>query len=222
MNLLLQYLLNGNDIKTTYGITISDSRGLFNFPGLKEPVKGEWPDEHGSIVDLTEPTYRERTIELDCWMKGTDAQDLISKINAFVAEITKAGLQQLMVQYDDEQEQPLIYMVYLDGEIDFEKEWSQGEMTTQFTLVLIEPEPGKKIFWMDACHGNMYAYFNAWTTEHKLNFYWGDGTTTKDVSGTSFDLKHDYDTEGVYWIVVTGRVELIDWENVTSNCEIIW
>ena len=53
-----------------------------------------------------------------------------------------------------------------------------------------------------------------------VNVYWGDGTTTQDVSGTDVELTHDYQLNGEYFPVITGVVE--DIAKFETNAIIVW
>ena len=58
------------------------------------------------------------------------------------------------------------------------------------------------------------------TTTKMVNVYWGDGTTTQDVSGTDVELTHDYQLNGEYFPVITGVVE--DIAKFDTNAIIVW
>ena len=130
------YKLDGVDIKT-YGVCVSDSKGIINRPKTKAPKATKWDDYHGEAVDLTHKYYEAREITLSCFIKATSKIDFINKVTTFEQLFDKAGTNRLVVEVDANK--PLIFEVYCKDEIDIAKSWDDNLMVGTFKIKLTTP-----------------------------------------------------------------------------------
>lgn len=230
----LTYLLDGVDFKE-YGVYVSASKGLLDGLKMKDPHKVEFDGYHGTAIDLSRPRFDEREITLDCFITTTGGKlDFVRKVKAFLdlfsarhkaadgatlnADLCPAGLHRLMV--DIHPVKALVYEVYLPDATDIEKTWNDARMTGTFQLKLREPEPVKKVLkHIRTSSANARAEFTI-TTGKLVNVYWGDGTTSQDISGTAVTVAHNYSENGEYFIVITGVIE--DVEAFETGDIVIW
>ncbi len=201
------YKIDGNNLKTTYGITIRDSDGVLDVPGLKEPVTNDWADRHGVEVDLDTPIRKSRVITLQAFLEATDPQQLIERIAAFDTLIMSSGLKQLIITMTDI-DIPLIFMVYCEEGIKFDKKWTPGDTAALFELVLIEPEPVKIYGKVTTAIGTMAVslVFAGQTEDMLINVNWGDSVSETLTIGTGSNdtIQHTYTAEGDFYVLITG------------------
>ena len=213
----IKYYLDGVDL-TSYGVFVSASKGLLSRPKAKSSVKENWTAHHGSIHDLSARYVEERTIALDCFIKTSGGPSGFAEaMNTFMNVFSKSGTIRLKVEIDVDK--PLVYEVYLDDAIDPDKIWQSAQMTGTFRLVLNEPSPVKRVLKFVASSGSRTATIGL-TSDKIVTVYWGDGSVTDDVSGTSQSLSHQYSANGTYFIIVAGVIEEI--ESFTTNATVIW
>lgn len=139
----ITYKFNGINCKDL-GIVVSQSFGLTDMPKPKEFLTANWPDEHGIEVDLTNRVFEPRIIKLNCYMKCNNEEDFISKsqqLNKLFLSSHSKGLVSLVIEFP--YSNPLVYAVYLSGEINHTKKWRNGTFFSTFTLEFTEPEPMK-------------------------------------------------------------------------------
>lgn len=211
--MIVNYYIDGVDFKTL-NVYVEASDGLLSRPKLKAPLTVKWDEYHGEFPDLSKKYYEAREIVLSCFIKGSSKADFITKCNGFLAKFDAPGLHRLMVSVDGSE--PLIYQVYLADGVDVRKEWSDTTMIGTFTVKLREPEPVKRIMKFI---GPGTANFTA-TSLKMLNFYWGDGEKTVDISGTSQSISHTYPNAGTYYISITGDIDAITL--FTTNTTTVW
>jgi hypothetical protein len=226
-----QHLLDGFNFKD-FGVFVSSSKGILDALKLKEPLKLGWDGYHGEAVDLSRPRMQARDITLECFIKTEGGKMAFVKIlndflNLFYAphkkqygnttQLAPAGLHRLTI--DIHPVKPLIYEVYLQDGVEIEKEWNERRMVGTFTLKLREPEPVKRILKHYCTSDSTKTIAINISTQKMVNIYWGDGTTTQDVSGTR-TITHDYVENGEYYAVVTGVIE--DITEFSTNAIIIW
>lgn len=139
----ITYKFNGINCKDL-GIVVSQSFGLTDMPKPKELLTANWPDEHGIEVDLANRVFEARIIKLNCYMKCNNEEDFISKsqqLNKLFLSSYSKGLVSLVIEFP--YSKPLVYAVYLSGEINHTKKWRNGTFFSTFTLEFTEPEPMK-------------------------------------------------------------------------------
>lgn len=213
----INYYLDNVNLKD-YGVYVSASSGLIGRPKLKEPVKQSWKTHHGEVVDLRKRYYESRNINLDCFIKAANKEDFIVKMNTFLQIFDDSLTRRLMVVVDVNK--PLVYEVYLSGQIDPKKKWSDNEMIGTFSLELVEPDPIKRVV-KHVRDGEETKTLSITITSTKiLNIYWGDGSVTYDVSGTSVVVTHDYASNGTFYAIVAGCIDEISSFSTTGT--VLW
>jgi len=206
------YYLDGVSL-ATYGVYVSASDGLISRPKPKDPSSQTWPDYHGEVVDLTKRYYEKRRIQMDCFIKATSKEDYVTKMNTFLALFDASGTRRLMVVVGTAS--PLVYEVYLAGEIDPKKKWHDGSMVGTFKLELVESAPIKRVVKIIGTSLTITL-----TSTKLVDIYWGDGTVTRDVSGTSQAKSHTYSGSGTYYAIVAGNIDEISAFSTTGT--VIW
>lgn len=210
----LSYKLNGVDFKD-YDIYVSESNGLLDKPAYKEPLKIDWDDYHGEVVDLKNKRLQAREITLNCFMKAEGKIDFVQKLNNFLDQFDADGTQRLEV--DIHPTKPLIYDVYLPSGLSVTKRWNDTLMVGTFSLKLREPDPVKRIVRFQRT--DSATVLNVQFTSPKITVInWGDGTT-EEVSGT-VNTSHTYTANGIYYASIAGVIERIT--NFSTNGILVW
>lgn len=213
----IKYYIDGVDI-LTYDVHVSDSDGLLSQPKMKAPLSLDWANYHGEQVALQKKFYDSRTIKLECFVRATSTTDFITKCNSFQALFTKPWTSRLTVLAGPNV--PLVYEVYAPEGIEVKKQWNESLMVGTFTLTLKEPEPIKKVLSYTRTSVADKTVSITLTSTKFLNIYWGDGAHTFDVSGTAQTITHDFATNGVFYIVITGNID--DITSLTTTGTVIW
>jgi hypothetical protein len=213
----INYLIDGIDIKT-FGVHVSASDGLLSRPELKEPLTVSWEGYHGDVIDLEHKYYKAREIKLTCFITAASKSTFITQCNNFFSLFDQTGTRRLMVSVDSSN--PLVYEVYLSKNVDVDKKWSDANMTGTFTLELKEPEPVKKVLKYIRTSDSDKTVSITVTSSKLLNIYWGDGSHTYDVGGTSQTIAHSYSIDGTYYIVITGNIDEIT--SLTTTGTVLW
>lgn len=210
------YYIDGTSFKD-WGIYVSESNGLLDRPKLKAPLKVDWDDYHGEVVDLRSKRVEAREITLNCFMKADGKVDFATKLNAFLDVFSRNGTQRLTVEIDPAK--PLIYEVYNESGISISKRWNDDLMVGTFSLKLREPEPVKRIVKFTR-NGTVTTHTITLTSNKTVTIYWGDGTKTEDVYGDNISVSHTYSQFGTYFTVIAGVIE--DITTFTTNGTIVW
>lgn len=216
----VEYFVNGHNFKE-FGVYVSDSKGIVGQLEKKDGLTVDWDDYHGKVRDKTRPRFKERTIQLECFIEGVSRGEFYDKLSAFLAQFDGSGSQRLKVEFDGTAK-PLVYEVYQKKAADVTKQWSQHNralMVGTFKLELEEDEPVKRVLRFIAQDGSMQASVG-FTSSKLLNIYWGDGNMTSNLSGTSQTATHTYTAPGEYDIIITGVIE--DISNFTHNAILVW
>ncbi len=213
----IAYYLDGVDLKS-YGVYVSASSGLISRPKIKEPVKQSWKTHHGEVIDLSKRYYESRKIVLECFIKASNKEDFLSKMNTFLQVLDIAGTRRLMVVVDATK--PLVYEVYISDQIDPKKQWSDSKMVGTFNIEMIEPSPIKKVIKHIRAAEATKTLSITISTPKVVDIYWGDGTVTYDVLGTSQVVTHDYSTNGTYYAIVAGCIDEIT--SLTTTGTVLW
>lgn len=215
----LAYTINGIDLKDLR-IFVEDARGLVGRPAMKAAKRYDWPDRHGIGVDLKNVRFEARKIELDCWFKAATKDDAIEKAVIIKQMMSGNGLQRFMFQAGSRY---LPYEVYFPEEYDFEIPlWVDGGgLSARFTMVMIEPQPVKRVLKFVRTSSGQSTVNIAMTTNRELfSVYWGDGAVTHNVVGQAASIQHTYDTNGEYYIIVAGTIERLT--AFTTNAVVVW
>lgn len=92
-----QYLLDGLDVWTEYGLVVTSGKGdLLKFPVRKEPLSYDWQDENGKEWDLTAaPVYEDPQVTLEGYIIAKSEADFLIKRYKLWVAINKTGTRQL-------------------------------------------------------------------------------------------------------------------------------
>jgi len=184
------------------GINVETTKGLLSLPDRKDPLKVNWEDYHGEVIDLVKPVYEARNIELGCWIKANSQDELVTKWMAVRSIFESAGLQRLHIGVGT---RPLVFDVYHPEKLEGENHWrSSGPYFRRFTLKLKEPLPVKRVLRVvgDSCTITL-------TSNKIVRISWGDGQATDNVYGIGQTVSHTYTESGTYYVLVQGNVEEI-------------
>lgn len=216
----VEYYIDGRNFKE-FGVYVSESAGLVGRLARKEALQVEWDSYHGTVRDKKRPRYKERTIELDCFIEASSRSAYVEWVNLFFSQFDKEGNHRLKVEYSGTTK-PLVYEVELLDDADPQKQWGKYDrdlMVGKFKIKLVEDEPVKKVLRHIGTTANTTAQIKV-TSSKLLNIYWGDGTHTYNVSGTDKEVTHTYAEAGEYDIVVTGVIE--DITSLSTNAIVVW
>lgn len=215
----VEYYLDGVNLKE-YGVYVSDSKGLAGRLARKDSLTVDWDNYHGIVRDKKRPRFKERNIQLECFMEASSRYAYIEQLNRFFSTLDGEDTQRLKVEYAGIAK-PLVYEVVCLDEADPNKKWgryNEGTMVGTFTLKLVEDEPVKRVLRHVGTAGSKSTI--TVTSSKLLNIYWGDGTHTYNVSGTGKTVEHTYETEGEFEVIITGVIE--DIEAFATNDIVIW
>ena len=216
----VEYYIDGRNFKE-FGVYVSESSGLVGRLARKEALQVEWDSYHGIARDKKRPRYKERTIELSCFMEASGRSAYVEWVNLFFSQFDKEGNHRLKVEYAGGTK-PLVYEVELLEESDPQKQWGEYDqdlMVGKFQLKLVEDEPVKKVLRHIGGAANTTAKIKV-SSSKLLNIYWGDGTHTYNVSGVDKEVVHTYTDPGEYDIVITGVIE--DITSLSTNAIVVW
>lgn len=206
----IEYKINYHDFKD-YSVSVKKGSGFFDALKMKEPFRVDWADEHGEVLDLTDIRYEPRTITFDCFIHGTTKDVFDEKVKGFLNNFYGSGTKRLHINTGSTY---YVYEVYLrDGAV-VNKKWRDSDMIGEFTLVMIEPQPIKRIIHFIRADGNTTASITL-TSTRPLTIYWGDGSVSDNVLGTSLTVTHTYSTNGSKFIIVAGVIEKVS--SLTTN-----
>lgn len=216
----VEYYINEKNFKD-FGVFVSSSSGLMGRLGRKSSLESDWDDYHGQVIDLAHPRYKERTIELKCFIEGLTRTQFVQAVDRFMSEFDKPYTQRFKCEYDGHT-MPLVYEVYVKDEADVTKTWARYNddlMVGTFTLKMVEPEPVKRVLrWIAAESGTQASI--TLTSNRMLDIFWGDGKRTNNVHGDKVTLTHTYEGSGEYEIIIAGNIE--DIEKFDTNAIVLW
>lgn len=196
----VKYSLNGKSFKD-FGVYVSESVGLVGLLERKDVSAYDWGEYHGQSVNLRNPKFREREIELKCFIRGNDWESLFAHFRNFIIkEFGKPGTQRLHIEPMGFKTLP--YEVYMKSEVVPEKTFRDGEMFATFSLKVIEPNP-IKIVLKTLLDQFKLSYES--TTETELFF--GDGTKQTARGNVNFTKNYEspsYESSGINLISVSG------------------
>lgn len=216
----VEYYINEKNFKD-FGVFVSSSSGLMGRLGRKASLESDWADYHGQVIDLARPKYKERTIELKCFIEGVSRTQFVQAVDRFMSEFDKPYTQRFKCEYDG-RTMPLVYEVYVKDEVDVTKKWAEYHddlMVGTFTLKMYEPEPVKRVLRWVAATEKSKATITV-TSNRMLDIFWGDGKATYNVHGDNITLTHTYKGSGEYEIIVAGNIEEI--EKFSTNAIVLW
>lgn len=216
----LEYFIEGINF-TEFGMRVESSSGVLDLPKLKSPASVDWADYHGKVLDLSEKRYQEREITLNCWLKASGKMDFVERCNNLFSLFQKDGTQRLMISIHPTK--PLVYEVYCEDGVAVSKSWHDDKMIGTFSLKLKEADPVKRVVRHQRINSNSAEVSIAFKSDKMVNIYWGDGSVETDVYGDctgSNAIKHTYQSNGIYYIIVAGVIE--DITDFKTNGIIVW
>jgi hypothetical protein len=137
---MANWTIDGNNLKTVYGITVTRSTGFLDFLARKGETGHSWPDADGveHYTESADIVFEAREVVLYCIMAGTSKSDLVTKRNAFQAMIDAAGLRTLVNPHTSTTHSVYRVTGSVANKLD---KWTAGKNTIDFILKLIEPDP---------------------------------------------------------------------------------
>ena len=216
----VEYFIDDVNFKD-YDVYVSASSGLVGRLAQKESLTVDYDNYHGIVRDRKRKRFKERTIQLDCFLEASSRKSFVEWLNLFFALFDGDGSHRLKVLYDGNTK-PLVYQVDLVDETEVSKKWgsySNEGMVGTFKLKLTEDEPVKRVLRHISADRNSKATICLTSYKH-LNIYWGDGTHTYNVHGVNTTVEHTYELPGEYDIVVSGVIE--DIEKFETNAIVVW
>ncbi|AZA91123.1 Uncharacterised protein [Chryseobacterium nakagawai] len=196
----VKYVLNGHSFKD-FNVFVTDSPGITD--GLeRKPVQTyDWAEYHGTSPDLRKPKYKERKFTLKCFIDADNWENLFEVFKDFIREqFSKPGTQRLHITPFDEETLP--YEVYVQEDIKLDKKFRQGRMVGTFDLVLIEPNPIKRVL-----KTTLDTFKLSYEINSETEIFFGDGTKQTgrgNVSLTKDYSKPSYENSGVSIIGPSG------------------
>lgn len=86
------YTINGNDMLATYGAVITDKpTDPIKPPDRKPSLQNDYADSNGIEIDLSLPTFAERTIDLSVMIQAPDIATFKTYFNALMTVFSTAG-----------------------------------------------------------------------------------------------------------------------------------
>lgn len=196
----VKYSLNGKYFKD-FGVYVSESIGLVGLLESKNITQYDWAEYHGIAPDLRKPKFKERTIELKCFIRGNNWEELFNNFMTFViGEFSKSGTQRLHIEPFGFKTLP--YEVFMKDEVKPEKQFSDGEMFATFSLKFIEPNPIKRVL-----KTSLDTFKLSYESDSETEIFFGDGTKQTgrvNVSLTKDYSKPSYENSGISLVNVSG------------------
>lgn len=179
------YSINGKNFKE-FEVYVSDSTGLVGLLPRKDIKQYDWAEYHGISPDLSKPKFKEREIELKCFVRGENWELLFSNFREFIVDqFSKSHTQRLHVEPLNYK--TLAYEVYLKDEVKIDKTFHDGEMVATFTLKFIEANPIKKVL-----KTSLDTFKLAFNIDSQTEIFFGDGT--KQVGRGNVNLTKEYNS----------------------------
>lgn len=196
----VQYSLNNKSFKD-FEVYVSESKGLVGQLERKDVVQYDWSEYHGISPNLRNPKFKERVIELECFIRGENWEQLFTRFRSFIiSEFSKSGTQRLHVTPFNFK--TFAFEVFCKDEIKPEKRFKEGEMFATFTLKLIEPNPIKTIL-----KTNLDSFKLSYESTTETEIFFGDGTKQTARGNVNFTKNYDspsYESSGINTIAESG------------------
>jgi len=134
------YLLDSNDMASTYNIYVQKTTGALDFLKRKGKTAYSWLDSNGeeSFTDADDIYFEPRDIILSCYMKATSKANFLSQLNAFKLVLEGSGLHTLKLPFLSSNLN--VYFV-AGGALDMLTKWDGSILVGKFILKLREPSP---------------------------------------------------------------------------------
>lgn len=206
----VKYSINGKYF-ADYGVYVSESNGIGDVLKRKPIRTYDWAEYNGVSVDLSNPRFEAREIELRCFIHADNWEELYENFNTMIRdEFSKSGTQRLLIEVFDETVLP--YEVFLADGVEIDKTFRDGEMVATFTLNLVEPNPIKKVLYLAETSLNL-----AYNSTSETEIFYGNGT--KDVvQGNASIVGKTLPSKS--YIIIAGDIKGIS--NLTTNATVIW
>ncbi|MCJ8153252.1 hypothetical protein MKJ01_05685 [Chryseobacterium sp. SSA4.19] len=188
----VKYLINYKDFRD-FRVYVSDSIGITD--GLeRKPVQSyDWAEYHGTSPSLTKPRYKERKIELKCFIDGENWEVMVINFNSFKDQFTRSGTQRIHIVPFEHTVLP--YEIYIQEEISLEKTFRKGRMVGIFSLKLIEPNPIKKVL-----KTSLDSFILKYNSKSETEIFPGDGTKLTGRGNVNFLFQYsepNYQASGI-------------------------
>lgn len=215
---MIKYYIDGIYIMD-YNIHIEASKGLLDFPGIKDKTTANYADSDGVYVDLSKGMLKPRSITLKC--TSVCDHDKLTKdsgyiytaknINRFAGILRSEGLHRLEVVSDTNYNKRLVYDVYLNGDISIDKGAMDERVSiAEFEVNLIEPFPNKIVYKVNAPNGLIYVDVSV-NKSALIDISWGDkGRNYNELIVDDKAITHTYEFGGEYYIIISGDIESIN------------
>lgn len=194
------------------GVVVEKIDGVLDMPDRKDPLKVDWDDYHGEVIDLMKPVFDVRNFSLQCWIKALNKEDLIQKWVTFKSYFEQPGTQRIRL---DAGTKPLLFEAYHPESLKLENKWRDGKLFGRFTLRLREPLPIKRVLKVNGSSCSITL-----TSQKMLSIFWGDGSSTHNIYGTSVTRTHNYGSAGEYYVVIAGNIEEVT--DFSTDAAIVW
>ena len=204
------YSINGR-VFTDYGVYVKASSGITTIPQIKDPFTYNWGTANGLDYYQDGVRYKERTIQLKCFIEASTFPDLLNKTLAFFSHLSENRTLRFKIVVGDK---TLVYEVICKDEVRLVPDFShQSKCVGTFTLKLLEPEPVKRVLYgTGTCTITIQS-------KSPVNIYWGDGTHTFDVSGNDVSQTVSHFVNSNY-VIITGEPN--DFTSFDSNFTMVW
>ncbi|KUJ56454.1 hypothetical protein [Chryseobacterium aquaticum] len=195
----VKYFINYKNFRD-YGVYVSDSIGIADELEKKPIQTYDWAEFHGISPDLRNIKFKERKIELKCFIDGENWEDMLINFKAFKEQLSRTGTQRIhIVPFEFK---PLAYEVFMQDDIVLDKTFREGRMVGIFSINLIEPNPIKKIL-KTSLDKFQLSYDSATETE----IFFGDGTKQTARGNVNFSKNYEspsYESSGINLVSISG------------------
>lgn len=136
-SLILGDALNEVGLWAEYGIIIQTGTAeLMVYPERKETVSNNWAEENGEEYDLDFVRFKDKEVTLNMLFIADNDTDYWQKYNAFFAEISQPGVQELYI--DDHSK---MYNVFYKSSNNFKKTLKRlknvDKVVVKFSITLV-------------------------------------------------------------------------------------
>lgn len=197
------------------GIVVQEMDGILDMPEHKNPVKVDWADYHGEVVDLIRPVFGVRKFRFRCWFGADSEDEMVNKCLDIRERFKSPGFKYILAEMGS---RSMPFMAYVPGDISFEpvngKWYNQGKLFMEFDLNFEEPEPIKRVLRVNGSSVSITL-----TCPDLLTVAWGDNTKVTNITGTT-TITHNYGSSGIYYINIMGNIDKIT--GFSTDSAIVW
>jgi hypothetical protein len=195
----VKYFVNNNNFRD-YGVYVSDSIGVADALERKTVQSYDWAEYHGTSANLRNLKFKERKIELKCFVDGDNWEVMLANFLAFKDQFAKSGTQRIhIIPFEFK---TLAYEVYIQEDISLEKTFRKGRMVGIFTINLIEPNPIKTVL-----KTSLDQFKLSYESTIETEIFFGDGTKQTARGNVNFTKNYEspsYESSGINLISVSG------------------